>query len=36
LYNETFLIGIAGAVVIYYIGEEIDWLYGKIKEFLFK
>ncbi len=30
------LAGIAGAVAIYYIGEGVDWLYGKFKEWIFE
>ena len=30
------VVGIAGAVAIYYLGEGIDWLYGKVKEWVFE
>jgi hypothetical protein len=30
------LVGVAGAVAIYYLGEEIDLLYEKIKKEIFK
>ena len=30
------LIGIAGAVAIYFLGEGADWLYDKLKEGIFE
>ena len=30
------LVGVAGASAIYYLGEGLDWLYGKFKEWLFE
>ena len=29
-------IGVDGAYAIYYIGEGVDWLYDKFKEWLFE